>query len=690
MSGEQESKIGYGRLLDAWCPPEGAGEPIGCVATSFTFQPDVFEEECLSRFVQMESSIEDGATFLIEREEKLAKLACAAALVDQRYARGSRNVRWDLLPARPPRGSILHAKVAVLLWASHARLIVASANLTKNGCRRNHEIFGVLDYHEQSNFPLSVLDEFIAFLAKAVDLAPHTAGIRSPAIDRWHSFLKSTTRASRGWGTTQEPRGWAQPRILPVITGNGRPGVFDTLRERWPDTGRPNYARVLSPFFDQPGKRNDPARELWKLLRQRGDASVDFHVEAEEAPNGKEIILRAPRSLMDAEPSGRVGASTRFFRSLLETGRPLHAKCLWLEDDKFSLYMVGSSNFTSAGLGLGRVSNVEANLCYVVNHDQSPAATRALRAVWLPAEEIPISLKKLWMPLPEEGEDAADPNDILLPDAFAEAIFYSEGSQGGFVEFSFLGDPPVKFALYREDEMPSDPPFLQESDWKTRGGPALLRVPWIKEHAPSGFKVEWEHSKGSAWWPVNVSSPDALPPPAELRDLPLETLVEVLTSAKPLHIVLGRILRKKGSPKRNDRSALDPHKLVDTSSFLLQRTRRVSRAFEGMRERLERPVTTGQALAWRLRGPVGPLALAKAISEGAVSSRERCFLLLELCLEMSRVRPCFERGGLSRAQVRRALQGIVNEIRAGMPATLLEEDAGLARYYRAAQVEISR
>lgn len=83
------------RLLDAWSPPQGSGDPIGCIATSFTFNAVLFEEECLSRFLALETHPEDdGAIYLIEREEKLASVVCAAALVDARHCRGARSLRW--------------------------------------------------------------------------------------------------------------------------------------------------------------------------------------------------------------------------------------------------------------------------------------------------------------------------------------------------------------------------------------------------------------------------------------------------------------------------------------------------------------------------------------------------------------------------------------------------------------------
>ena len=391
---------------------------------------------------------------------------------------------------------------------------------------------------------------------------------------------------------------------------------------------------------------------------------------------------------MGAQPSNRADASTGFLRVKLERGRPLHAKSLKLENERAMLLMVGSSNFTSSGLGIAKMSNIEANLCYAASRAQSPrGVVGALDAAWLPCEDIRSGLKLKWIPLPDD-EDAPNPNDVFLPEAFADAILHASGPRKSIIEFTFDGDPPANWKLYAEDDVSSKKPFLKESDWRALGGRKSLRVEWPRERPPSGFLVEWKNSEGSAWWPVNASGPEALPPPAELENLPLETLVEVLTSSKPTHIVLSRIRKRKREGSRSDRPVLDPHKLVDVSSFLLQRTRRVSRAFAGMRERLERPVMTEAALAWRLRGPVGPVELARAISEGAYSPRERCFLLVELCLELSRVRPGSEHGALPPERVRRALQTVIEEVRSGIPAALLAEDASMRRYYRAVQAEL--
>ena len=161
--GKGNAKSGYGRLLDAWAPPTNAGDPIGCIATSFTFDPVFFEEQCLGRFLRLDSDPNsDGRIHLIEREEKMAQLTCATAIVDQHHCKGFRSLRWDLLSARPAR-SILHAKITLLYWTNCLRLILGSANLTEDGYRRNREVFGVLDYHTRSNAPRSCLEQALDF-----------------------------------------------------------------------------------------------------------------------------------------------------------------------------------------------------------------------------------------------------------------------------------------------------------------------------------------------------------------------------------------------------------------------------------------------------------------------------------------------------------------------------------------------
>lgn len=682
MKKNRKEKQGYGKILDAWTPPDDAGEPVGCVATSFTFSPVLFEEECLGRFLQLQSdATEDGPAYLVEREEKLSQLICAAALVDQHHAHGVRSLRWDLLPARLPRG-IMHAKVTLLLWSRRARLIVASANLTEDGYRRNHEIFGALDYFDDGKMPLTVLDEILEFLSEAVRTAVVSDKHNGPAVKRWEAFLDRVKRDTRAWGVTEMPRPLAKPRVFVVATGPERESAFDILRGQWPGSGPPNFAAVVSPFFDPPSPVNAPARELWALLRQRGDATVEFNLTAEEIPGEEAIFLHAPESLMTAMPASRPGAETIVRRLTLEEGRPLHAKSIWLQSDSMLMLMMGSSNFTSAGLGLGETKNLEVNLAYAVSR-QSGEATDALSNVWLPGENVPEDIELRWQPRIDEGEDSPPAFFVSLPREFCEANFGIDEKQRGFLELTLGNTPPVGWKLYVEDEREA---FLSENDWNAREKPLGFRVAWERERAPSGFRVSWLGSKGYAWWPVNVLNASALPPPAELKDLPLEALIDILTSARPLHQVLRRWLGRR--PKQPGIVIeVDPHKRVDTSGFLLQRTRRVSDALRALRQRLEKPVISEQALNWRLHGPVGVLALAQAIGKEAHSEAERCFLLTELCLELRRVRPQSPHGSLDAKRVRAALLELTKEIRATISMEELAKHPMLAAYAQKALEE---
>ncbi len=98
--------IESGKLLDKWLPPEGVGQPIGCIATSFTFEADFFQEACLSRFLGFDGVRGETSelSYVIEEEERLAETS-VTAIVDRSQNPGNRNLRWDLLAVSPPADS---------------------------------------------------------------------------------------------------------------------------------------------------------------------------------------------------------------------------------------------------------------------------------------------------------------------------------------------------------------------------------------------------------------------------------------------------------------------------------------------------------------------------------------------------------------------------------------------------------
>ncbi|HEV7844500.1 MAG TPA: hypothetical protein VGO69_12480, partial [Pyrinomonadaceae bacterium] len=133
------------RPLDLWQAPDDAGEPLTCLATTFTFDAQFFEVECLGRFIQMDThpSETEAVGYLIEREEKLASVR-ACVLADRRHAQTKESLRWDVLPVVVSRAA-QHAKISILCWADCVRVIIGSGNLTEPGYRKNLEVFGCLE-----------------------------------------------------------------------------------------------------------------------------------------------------------------------------------------------------------------------------------------------------------------------------------------------------------------------------------------------------------------------------------------------------------------------------------------------------------------------------------------------------------------------------------------------------------------
>jgi hypothetical protein len=420
-----------------------------------------------------------------------------------------------------------------------------------------------------------------------------------------------------------------------------------------------------------------PALELWRLLKQRGKAKVVYNLLADEIEDEEILRIRAPNNILEAQPRNRPGVSTEIRQLRLEEARPLHAKCLWLNNNSWVAYMIGSSNFTSPGFGVGQNPNLEANLVYLARYASNPSTFKALNKSFPASDKIRDNLQLKWDPL-EGGEDEPTSNGVLLPAAFARAVYSVDKRQNRQIQLRFVGDPPSGWQILEEN---SASPFYVEESWVGNGSPETVSLSWVSIKPPSGFLVRWSNSGGEAWWPVNIVSSIDLPPPEELKDLPLEVLIDILTFAGPLHQALKGWLRRKAASKGDKYEALiDPHKRVDTSAFLLQRTRRISQALAALRDRLERPITTESTLHWRLSGPVGVRALVDAILKEGRSEEEKAFLLTELGLELSRIKPKEVSGGVPRATIRQEIRTIIDEMKKEVAGKTVGEIPNLQAY----------
>lgn len=660
-----------GRGLDLWQAPANAGEPLSCLATTYTFDATFFETECLGRFLQMETHPQESETvsYLIEREEKLAA-ARVCVLVDRHHATEKESLRWDVVPVIVPR-AVQHAKVALLCWARHVRLIVASANLTEPGYRKNVETFAALDASLVALGPLDAIEQSIAFLERVVERAVGRDTSPSPKA-RTREILSAARRHIAAWPRDQSRR----QRVVPVFGGIGE-SVIEQCRRLWPAAGPPRDIAILSPFFDP----EDADVAAWKaassLLAKRGDRSAEFFVPAERLADGRTRVF-APRQLIDAAANAcDVDVWTIPPEQDGET-RPLHAKGLYLTNDDWKLFLFGSSNFTRAGLALNpAASNLEANLAYVAR--EGDPETKHLDRIWPTWSTDAVDLEDptiVWDPAnsdTDEGETGP-----ALPGAFEEALYHP--------------GPPARLVLRLATGLPQywtirtvEGAELLASDGSPPGG-GEHTIDWADRPVPFLLSVTWRPADDvwTAAWPVNVSEPASLPPPDCLRNLSLEELIDVLGSTRPLHVAVAQMLRRRGKNHAFAGLALDPHKRVNTETFLLRRTKRVATALARMRERLERPAFSADAFLWRLRGPLGALALANAFNAEARTPAEARFFLVELALTLHRTDVGkTAAGGLAACVARAAVHETIDAIEQ-IAATATAGKAPIDHYVQAA------
>lgn len=663
MAKQGDAELGHGRLLDAWVPPNNAGKPIGCFASTFTFASRFFEAECLSRFAGITELRDDSSRALewaLESHERLGALSAATVLVDQAHCTGlGRNLGWDLLSSRhKPNQGIMHAKVSLLHWTGLTRLIVASANLTEPGYRKNREAFVVVDWSDESRRDRKYWMEALAFIHQLLS----TTESEGAPVRRAKALLEVVKqRVTRG-PSSGSHKGQGV-RFHGV--GPREPSLFKHMNDRWAETrGSARTAHVVSPFFDPTDTAAKKTIEnVWGLLATRGNVSLTVSAPAERDSE----VVQLPEAWSKPTRHGQSVAINGVVPEVAEPAvkfkvgqwRPLHAKVLWLGNEQWSLFAVGSSNMTAAGTGIGKRKNWEAMASVLMrNGDRRALHCNAVISA-LGGDEIEDPEFK---PSGYSEDSETDIEWKVLPECFGDATF-RRGDSNGQITILLRGE--VKDDWWFAFDRANGTVLPGRAEWTAAGAPPEWTWSWPLSMPPAGLTVRWTDGSKS-WLPVCLESAEDLPQPVELRQLSLDQLISILRSARSPASVIAGVIARSADAKGADLVELDPHQRVDVSGFLLQRMVRISSAIQSLCARIAEPVQTREALKRRLNGPFGVGALLAAVDREHLSDHERRFIRAELCAELAVVRPRKESGHLPLREHRKEIKLCLNDVTEGI------------------------
>jgi hypothetical protein len=379
------------RLIDH-CLPPGEGFVLeSLVATTYQIDFEFFEEELLAAALGIRSSVNRLRAFRSELERRLQKVE-VSVLYDlggcDRLARLS--PRIDAIPIVARK---LHSKISLLMWVREdraaggppdrrMRLIVGSANLTRQGFRHNYECVASLDYGGRNEHSRNLL-------TTAIDLVRQIgAESQTPQLSR--QLAAFTAQAALLPDGTVGPD---DPIALVAATD-----VVSAIRDSWTTISNeaPETVTVVSPFWVE---GSTAPQALFQLSQQLGSpANLEMVCAGERSADGKtwlpvfdsnlavalknrlaaKLYLRAALPDAGLQHSGpttsdigdeleekefaiQLGASNR---NGTEVHRSLHAKMIFVDGSAGSVLYTGSSNCTRRGLGLGGPSNSEAGFVY--------------------------------------------------------------------------------------------------------------------------------------------------------------------------------------------------------------------------------------------------------------------------------------------------------------------------------------
>ena len=627
------------RLIDYYLPPGEGFVLESLVATTYQVDFEFFEEELLAAALGVRSPVSRLKAFRSELERKLQKVE-VSVLYDlggcDRLARLS--PRIDAIPVVARK---LHSKISLLMWVREdraggappdrrMRLIVGSANLTRQGFRHNYECVASVDYGGRDPAPRTLLTTAIGLVQQI------GAQSQTPQLSRQlAAFAVQAALLPDGTAGPDDPvRLVAATEVVPAIRDS-----WGAISNKAPET-----VTVVSPFW---AEGSTAAEALFDLFQQLGSpASLEMVCCGEKSADGKtwlpvfdsslavdlkkrlssQLYLRAALpdtglqhssstnneigdELEEKEFATRLGAENG---NGTEVPRSLHAKMILVDGMAGSVLYAGSSNCTRRGLGLGGPYNFEAGFVYRLTRRQRKQVSDLLIFAGPATEVRADSTPSTVQPSSEE--------ETFVPRFIAEIV-----AAGTIVTVRFRETVPADLVilmpipasaadsgywlLYRADahgqpstqDVSVDLAQCQRCDERLEPLPTASSGQQILPHV--FVEVRWEGH--SATFPVRFDDKTRLPLLLVGRKPTEGELIEYfLFGTEPEEWEQGG-----GLPGESGAPATDAP--IDTSRILTYFIRRFVQAIPGIEAEIKRAGYSRASLDAALRGPTSPLELAE-------------------------------------------------------------------------------
>ena len=175
-------------LLDLYVPPESDYVLESLIATTYKVNWDFVEEDLLPVALAVRSPVSRLKFFSSEFECRLESCD-VSILYDLRAAEPNARRLSPRIDALPVSRRKLHTKVSLLLWTGgkakngrapkFIRLIIGSANLTRQGFRENHELAAALDFSDRGSPNHAILESAMDLILRAAQGTRPTNSISS-------------------------------------------------------------------------------------------------------------------------------------------------------------------------------------------------------------------------------------------------------------------------------------------------------------------------------------------------------------------------------------------------------------------------------------------------------------------------------------------------------------------------------